>query len=55
MTTAVRVELGADHTAASSNAFKTALDPLSLGKSIWIPENSQDRPGLLLCSLQIKG
>lgn len=55
MTTAVRVQLGANHRADTSNAFKAALDPLSLGKSSRIPENSQKGPGLLLCGLQIKG
>lgn len=55
MTIAVRVDLGANHRAAISNAFKTAVDPLSSGKSSWIPENSQEGPGLLLCDLQIKG
>lgn len=55
MTTAVRVEFGVNHRAATSNTFKPVLDPLSLGKSGWITENSQEGPVLLLCGLQIKG
>lgn len=62
MTTAVRAELGENHRAAISNAFNTALEPLSLGNSSWIPEIAQEHEGpekrwsvFLLCGLEIKG